>query len=278
MNTKELFGMENPWEHVAAMYDPNNLECLYGDRNNYVCVGDSKVIDDYNKNVKDTPDEIVTKIPAEPWWGNPLKARLIILSLNPGYVPEVNETLAKLMQTNEAVRRQLIIYKAKVLRLEAESFLPEEQTEEGCPISCKDAVNMLGDWYWVKMLRQLKEDAEKENGQIKEDVFYRQVALIEYCGYSSVTVKTSLPLSVDGSYGFLMKLISYISKKEDVCFLVMRDSYRWDKLLNGAQCSSNKIWRRKPRSRSQYITPGNFENEVYNNIVEFIACKEDNNV
>ena len=99
MNTKELFGMENPWEYVAAMYDPNNLECLYGDQNNYVCAGDCKVVDDYNQKVKDTSDEIITKIPAEPWWGNPLKARLIILSLNPGYVPEVNETLAKLLQT-----------------------------------------------------------------------------------------------------------------------------------------------------------------------------------
>lgn len=101
MNTKELFGMENPWEYVAAMYDPNNLECLYGDQNNYVCAGDCKVVDDYNQKVKDRSGEIITKIPAEPWWGNPLKARLIILSLNPGYVPEVNETLAKLLQTKE---------------------------------------------------------------------------------------------------------------------------------------------------------------------------------
>ena len=273
MNTKELFGMENPWEYVAAMYDPNNLECLYGDQNNYVCAGDCKVVDDYNQKVKNPSDEIITKIPAEPWWGNPLKARLIILSLNPGYVQEVNETLAKLLQTNEAVRRQLINYKAKTLRLEAEAFLPEEETEDGCPISCKDAVNILGDWYWVKMLRQLKEDFKKKNGQINEEVFYRQVALIEYCGYSSVTAKSSLPLNEEGSYGFLKKLVSYISKKEDVRFLIMRDSYRWDRLLKEIECSDDKIWRRKPRSRSQYITPGNFENDVYKKIVESLACK-----
>ena len=273
MNTKELFGMENPWEYVAAMYDPNNLECLYGDQNNYVCAGDCKVVDDYNQKVKDTSDKIITKIPAEPWWGNPLKARLIILSLNPGYVPEVNETLAKLLQTNEAVRRQLIDYKAKTLRLEAESFLPEGESVHGCPISCQEAVNMLGDWYWVKMLRQLKEDVEKKNGQINEEVFYRQVALIEYCGYSSVTAKISLPLNEEGSYGFLKKLVSYISKKEDVRFLIMRDSYRWDRLLKEIECSDDKIWRRKPRSRSQYITPSNFENDVYKKIVESLACK-----
>jgi hypothetical protein len=177
------------------------------------------------------------------------------------------------LQTNEAVRRQLINYKAKTLRLEAEAFLPEEETEDGCPISCKDAVNILGDWYWVKMLRQLKEDVEKKNGQINEEVFYRQVALIEYCGYSSVTAKISLPLNEEGSYGFLKKLVSYISKKEDVRFLIMRDSYRWDRLLKEIECSDDKIWRRKPRSRSQYITPGNFENDVYKKIVESLACK-----
>lgn len=273
MTTKE-FLEENPWLKVADMYKPDKADCLYGG-NNYFCEGDRSAIENYNNKAEGTTDEIITNVPAEPWWGNPLKARLIILSLNPGYVPEVNKTLALLMQTNEAVRRQLINYKAKTLRLEAESFLPEEKTEDGCPISCKDAVNMLGDWYWVKMLRQLKEDVEKESGQINEEAFYRQVALIEYCGYSSETAKTSLPLSEDGSYGFLMKLINYISKKEDVRFLIMRDSYHWERLLKEAKCSSGKIWKRKPRSRSQYVTPGNLGEDVYRKVVEFMVCKED---
>lgn len=277
MNTKELFGKKNPWVDVAAMYTPNNPECLYGDNNNYVCSGDKVAIDNYNEKAKGSSDEIKTQIPAEPWWGNPLKARLIILSLNPGYVPEVNMTLAKLMQANEAVRRQLIDYKAKTLRLEADSFLPLKDDDlVGSPVSCRDAVNMLGDWYWVKMLKHLREDVEQRNSQIREEEFYKQVALIEYCGYSSETAKRELPKSENGSNVFLKELIRYISKKEDVLFLIMRDVSRWEKLLKSINCHEDKWISRKPGSRSQYVTPENLvdgesENGNYNKLLSFLA-------
>jgi len=268
MNTKELFGMENPWEYVAAMYDPNNLECLYGDQNNYVCAGDCKVVDDYNQKVKDTSDKIITKIPAEPWWGNPLKARLIILSLNPGYVPEVNETLAKLLQTNEAVRRQLINYKAKTLRLEAEAFLPEEETEDGCPISCQEAVNMMGDWYWVKMLRGLRQDTK-----FGEKDFYRRIALVEYHGYSSQTSGRVFPRKGDKleSQAFIKSLLWYVAekRKEEVCFLVMRAKKEWRSLLSDKFFDSFNVIEKKPSSMiSQYITRANFEDDKYEQILK----------
>jgi hypothetical protein len=271
---EEQFKIEdNPWLEVAKMYIPSKIDCLYGE-NNYFCEGDRIAIGNYNKKASGT-DEIITKIPAEPWWGNPLKARLIILSLNPGYVPEVNKTLALLMQSNDAIRFQTIAYKAKTLRLAVDSFLPiKEDDVVDAPVSCRDCVNMLGDWYWVKMLRQLQEDVEKKAPMIDEEEFYKQVALIEYCGYSSETAKLSLPKSEEGSYGFLKKLLSHISKKEDIQFLIMRDANHWDKLLRTVECSTDKILYRKSKSRSQYITPGNFEKDVYKSIVEFLARKK----
>ena len=275
--TEEQLKSKNPWKEVADMYDYNNDKCLYSENNNYVCACDQDAINMYNEKAKGTKDEIITRIPAEPWWGNPLKARLIILSLNPGYVPEVNKTLALLMQSNDAIRFQTIAYKAKTLRLAVNSFLPVKEDDViDAPVSCRDCINMLGDWYWVKMLRQLQKDVEKKNPMIDEEEFYKQIALIEYCGYSSETAKLSLPKSEseEGSYVFLKKLISHISKKEDILFLIMRDADRWDGLLGTANCSTNKILHRKPKSRSQYITPGNFENDVYNSIVEFVAYKK----
>lgn len=270
--TEEELLKKNPWKEVASMYMPNRNDCLYGE-NNYLCEADRVVIENYNTKATGT-DEIITKIPAEPWWGNPLKARLIILSLNPGYVPEVNKTLALLMQSNDAIRFQTIAYKAKTLRLAVDSFLPvKEDDVVDAPVSCRDCINMLGDWYWVKMLRQLQEDVEKMNPMINKEEFYKQVALIEYCGYSSETAKLSLPKSEKGSYGFLKELISHISKKEDILFLIMRDADRWDRLLGTAKCSTNKILHRKPKSRSQYVTPGNFEKDVYKSIVEFFVRK-----
>ena len=258
---------ENPWLEVARMYLPSNIDCLYGE-NNYFCEGDRIAIENYNKKTSGTTDEITTKIPAEPWWGNPLKARLIILSLNPGYVPEVNKTLALLMQTNEAVRRQLIEYKAKTLRLEAESFLPEDEKDVNCPISCKEAVNMLGDWYWVKMLKQLKNDTELDD----EKEFYRRIALVEYHGYSSQTSGHVFPRKGDmlESQVFLKKMLWYIaeSRREEVCFLVMRAKKEWTKLLSQNFFDYFNVVEKKASSmRSQYITPDNFEKGQYDKIL-----------
>ena len=272
MTEKQLLE-NNPWKEVADMYSVDNTECLYGE-NHYFCNGDRDAIEKYNNKASGT-DKIITKIPAEPWWGNPLKAHLIILSLNPGYVPNVNKTLALLMQSSDAIRFQTIAYKAKTIQLAVDSFLPlKEDDVADAPVSCRDCVNMLGDWYWVKMLRQLQEDVKKENSMIDEEEFYKQVALIEYCGYSSETAKLSLPKSEEGSYGFLKKLISHISKKEDTQFLILREATHWDRLLRTVKCPTDKIWHRKSRSRSQYVTPGNFEKDVYKRIVEFLAHKK----
>lgn len=115
----------NPWKKLAEDYDKLALndDCLYGQDNKYYCEDDLSAINDFNKKWKGTTDEIITTIPVEPWWGNPLEAKLIILTLNPGYVPEVNESLAKLLQSNKIIRQKLMAYKKKTLLLEAESFL-----------------------------------------------------------------------------------------------------------------------------------------------------------
>ena len=268
---EEKFKLEdNPWLEVANMYIPSKTDCLYGE-NKYYCKGDKDAIENYNRNAKGTADEIITKIPSEPWWGNPLKARLIILSLNPGYVPEINKTLALLMQTNETVRRQLIEYKAKTLRLEAESFLPEEENDVNCPISCKEAVNMLGDWYWVKMLKQLKD----ATGLDDDKDFYRRVALVEYHGYSSQTSGRVFPRKGDmlESQVFLRKMLWHIaeSRREEVCFLVMRGKKEWAKLLSQEFFDVFNVVEKKPSSMiSQYITPANFEDGKYEEILKIL--------
>lgn len=265
--TAEQLKKENPWVDVADMYMSDKADCLYGE-NNYYCEGDRNAIENYNNKAKGTTDEIITNIPAEPWWGNPLTAKLIILSLNPGYVPEVNKTLALLMQTNEAVRRQLIDYKAKTLRLEAESFLPEGESVHGCPISCQEAVNMLGDWYWVKMLRELRQDTK-----FGEKDFYRRIALVEYHGYSSQTSGRVFPRKGDKleSQAFIKSLLWYVAekRKEEVCFLVMRAKKEWRSLLSDKFFDSFNVIEKKPSSMiSQYITRANFEDDKYEQILK----------
>jgi len=230
---------ENPWLEVAKMYSPNKMDCLYGE-NNYFCEGDRDAIENYNKKASGTTDEIITKIPAEPWWGNPLKARLIILSLNPGYVPEVNKTLALLMQTNETVRRQLIEYKAQTLRLEAEAFLPEDEKNEDCCITCNEAVNMLGDWYWVDKLRELREAyverRKNENARISdielENEFYKKIAVVEYCAYTSQNFSDSKLIEGLPSVEYVKDLVRYIESEGKALFVILRAERKWEKVLS----------------------------------------------
>ena len=275
MDTKRLFGIRNPWEDVAELYKADNDNCLYGD-NHYICHGDEKAIENYNSKAKGTSDEITTMIPAEPWWGNPLTARLIIFSLNPGYVPEVNMKLAKLMQNNDVVREQVINYKRKTLLLEADSFMPEATDNIfGSPITCKDAVNMLGDWYWHKMLKHLKKDAK-----IDDEPFFRQIALVEYHGYSSQTSNRVFPYKGDSlkSQEFLKEMIWYIANKntvkKDVRFLIMRSKDKWEKLLTKVFFDEfhDLIIEKKASSMiSQYITEANFDGNKYKEIVDFLT-------
>ncbi len=291
MNTEELFGMKNPWEHVAKMYESLEEDCLFSSSKSYVCEGDEQAIDVYNEKVdkaiegKDEEtklrilrDKIITNIPAEPWWGNPLEARLIILSLNPGYVPEVNMTLAKLMQSKEVVRKQVIEYKRKTLLFQVHSLMPEKKDNiEGSPITCKDAINMLGDWYWYKKLEQLRKDVYIENASIDETKFFRKIALVELHGYSSQTSNRTFP-RIDNtleSQQFTKEMIWYLAKdkKKDVRFLIMRSTKKWINLLSEEFFVKfkDKIIEKKTDSMiSQYITPANFNGNEYRNIIDFI--------
>jgi len=70
--------MNNPWKDLYSQKDDN-----------YILDADRKFIIDYNnklKNMGNKKYEIVNQLPG-PYVGNPCKATVIILSLNPGYNP-----------------------------------------------------------------------------------------------------------------------------------------------------------------------------------------------
>lgn len=279
-NNEFLKTHNNPWKEVAALYNESATDCLFSISQDYICSEDKAEIEKYNNSIIKAADnnprkddilgnKMVTNIPAEPWGGNPFKARLIILSLNPGYVPEVNEKLAKLLQSNDEIRKAIIKYKKQTLLFDTDSFLPEDdKVLLGCQISCKDAINMLGDWYWHKMFRQLREDVG-----IDENEFYKKVALIQYFGYSSQTAQRTLPYIP--SQDFTKEMIHHIAseRKEEVRFLVMRSKMEWKKLLGDDFFKNYEdIIITNDNVRCQYITVGNLGKENYSKIKEII-CK-----
>lgn len=269
----------NPWKEVADLYDESETDCLFSLSKGYIYSEDKAGIDKYNNSILNAADNnprkdeilgnrMVTNIPAEPWGGNPFKAKLIILSLNPGYVPEVNEKLAKLLQSNDEIRKAIIKYKKETLLFETDSFVPDDdKVLPNCQISCKDAINMLGDWYWHKMFRQLREDIG-----LDETGFYKKVALVQYFGYSSQTAQRTLPHIP--SQDFTRDMIYYIAseRQNDVCFLVMRSKKEWEKLLGSDFfVKYDDIIITNENVRCQYVTPGNLGEKNYEKIRNTIS-------
>ena len=271
MTEKELLA-QNPWIEVAKMYNSDEEDCLYSKTRQYVYSSDLSEIEKYNSKLalNDT-DRIITNIPAEPWSGNPLTANLIILSLNPGYVPEVNKTLALLLQSNKQIRKNIIEFKRDTLLLKAKSSIPKD--DKGKPISCRDAVNMLGDWYWYKKLKQLKDDVG-----LDDYTFFSKIALIEFHGYSSITSNRSFPLGKIylESQLFTKRMIQYIVQRDDVVFLIMRSKKKWTDFLGEGFINEyeNKFVIKDNKGMSQSITQDNLDGKNNSNGNKYQKLKD----
>ena len=275
MTEKELKD-ENPWKEVAKMLNPNEEDCLFRDESKewYVCSDDKNWIRDFNNECKKKEFRIITNTPPEPWRGNPLKANLILLSLNPGYDQNINESLAKLLQSNETVRKELVDFRRKTLKLDAVSFMPEKDNKE--PISCFEAEDMLSGWYWTKKFKELRE----ASGIKEESDFYKRIALVEFHGYSSMNYHEwygNQPTHLK-SQDFNKLLIRHIIEtRKDVCFLVLRSWEIWKKLLDDYEKdlveNNKKLFFINKNPRCQYITEKNLTTEVWKKVLEAVNRK-----
>ena len=258
MTEKELKD-KNPWRALAE-----NMKCIYSQQVSLTANDkEREAIERFNANKKNGKELVVT-VPPEPWQGNPLKARVIFLSLNPGFVERINVTCAKLIQACSETLEKLLDFKKKTLLLEADSFLPEEN--EGEPIGCRDAMSLLGDEYWENKFSNLINDEEVVNDDYSVEQFYRDVAIIQYHAYSSTVdggfpQKGCWPLP---SQEFTRDLIKYVADKNpDTVFVIMRAKDRWIKLLNsdGVWCDSmrkkKRLLIRNNKSMSQAISEKN---------------------
>lgn len=281
--TKEQLIMDNPWREAAEMLNPSDRECLCGDSNEYVLESDKPMIMEFNNDIKEHSDRIILQTPPEPWRGNPLEANLIILSLNPGYDVNINKTVAKLLQDNDAIREGVVKFRKDTLNLEAHSFLPEEGAK--MPISIKEAEDILGGWYWTKRFKNLR-----EKSGLDESEFYKRVAVLQFFGYSSTTCKKGFPRYNNHvelpSQNFNRQLIEYIieNKSDKVRFLILRAKQKWDGFLKKEdynlynQCS-DMFLKKTNKGRSQSITRenlmeidenGQMKNDVYEEVLKTI--------
>lgn len=246
--------MANHWGEITKGY---NQYDLYSETRQHIYPEDADIIQSFNAKA---PKECkyVLGIPAEPWQGNPLTAKLIILSLNAGYDEKYNKDAALSLRASiiEGVWRE----KARTLRLEAESFLPLQK-------EYADAFNTIGANYWYNKLRGLKSDLNMDDQE-----FFKKIALVQYCAYTSQKYQDFPKDTILPSQLLTKDIIrDLVYNHPDTKFVIMRSWKKWRNLLD------DDVWfMMQPRlivntNMSQALTKGNLGDNKYQEILDALS-------
>lgn len=208
----------NPWPAVynkwpCFRYSPWNI-CLAEDEQ-AVYEGDRRVIEDYNERHKKANDkQFILNIPPEPYRGNLRNPKLVILSLNPGYVERLNGNLVSMLDEKHRENFLSALYDNICL-------------EEGSSVVFNEEDNVIGDGYWRRMMDDIKEDLKDE----KYD-FMKKIALIQYIPYFSKEMGSHFKMETLPTQYYAKHLIRRILYEEpDALFLVMRSEKQWKSLI-----------------------------------------------
>ena len=234
--TEEELKIRNPWRNVAEKYEGSKF--LYSDTIDFVCDSDKEIIEEFNKRKKkDGKEEYEYKlsVPAYPWYGNPLKANVIVLSLNPGYV-EKESVIAKVIQhIPERYTEGYTEHLRKMLTLECGEFLPPKMGAKG--MTYRDLANLHQSWYWEDRLTNAF--VNDDTGLNFDDV-NKKFAVIQYVGYSSKKYAPFKKGTLLESQKFTRQLIEYILRNnQNAVFIVARNIKMWNEFI-GSIWEENK--------------------------------------
>ena len=221
MTDKDILAA-NHWNIVADSCQGN--EALYNEDKEYVYPGDEACIERYNSTASDKTRLILNTIPY-PFQGNPLTAKVIILSLNAGYIPRVNHYFAKILQHYPQLAEGVMCFMKENLRLEVKGFMPGISYSDEKHPNYQDAYNMLGDWYWFDIL------SKWENEGLNSDEIFSNVALIQSVPYASEKAKDLPKGRILPSQIFIKKMIWHITHSTDASFIVPRAVKKWQTIL-----------------------------------------------
>lgn len=262
MTDKDILAA-NHWNIVADSCQGN--EALYNEDKEYVYPGDEACIERYNSTASDKTRLILNTIPY-PFQGNPLTAKVIILSLNAGYIPRVNHYFAKILQHYPQLAEGVMCFMRENLRLEVKGFMPGISYSDEKHPNYQDAYNMLGDWYWFDIL------SKWENEGLNSDEIFSNVALIQSVPYASEKAK-DLPKGMRlPSQIFIKKMIWHIAHSTDTIFIVPRAVKKWQTILG-------PIWHRLEQEDrivigknplNQSLTKNNLGEEQYYKIINHL--------
>ena len=222
--SKDWLINNNPWETIAKEYQGYDL---YSTTRIFAVEADIELLELYNNCKKNDNHKYHLEIPAEPWQGNPLKAKIIILSLNPGWQEKYNKDIALEISKRGNIAEAVFKEKQKTLLFEADAFFPKNK-------EITDAISLIGENYWkgddkkAGRLSVLKPDG------MNDFDFYKKFAVVQYCAYTSKEYGGGfdkgkyLPTQI-----YTKELIRYIAyNRPDVKFVILRAEDKWKNLLD----------------------------------------------
>jgi hypothetical protein len=204
---------ENPWLRLTDSVKDNDYKPLKEN----IHPEDEKYIHEFNSLVKGQYRYNLRILP-EPFWGNVLDAKVIILTLNPGFVPKKNIDEFECLNENE--QKDFIKDQCEYMSLSAKQFIPNNINR-----------NSISDFYWDKKTKKLRNHFPDAN---------RKIALIQYIAYTSEKFK-DIPKKIskqiydlkDGpleTQQFALRLVRY-SIQENKVIIIARGKKLWCKAI-----------------------------------------------
>ena len=276
----------NPWKKEKG-FVKNSDSTLYDPDAEWVLKIDKDTINKFNEDNKKNDYKFILSNRPEPFTGNPLKAKVVILTLNPGYVERANKDYAMQLQESGSkdILQAVINHKDEQLQLEAKSFFCPRIKKNG-ELSYREANYKFDDEYWYKIFKKLRKDLNLNPEGDTEDDIFDNVALVQYVGYASQSWKPIPKKYPLPSQEFTRQLIGYLAfhAKTKPIIVVSRSYNEWKELLG------DEIWRKLKDDnrlvcrktiidkngvcrhiRTQSFSKKTFEGDGFNRIAEALA-------
>lgn len=242
--------LKNGWSIVADKMRGNTI---WSDKeeDELIYPGDATFIHSFNQ--KAEPDcRFVVGVPPMPFSGNLLKAKIIILTLNPSYIEKVNKDLCLKMSDTE--KAQLLCQMRDALNLDGGAIYDENKCSRE-----------QGDFYWQKSFAKLAMDAyEKSSEEIRHPI-YEDIAFLQMIGYHSKKFKYSVGIKRLPSTLFTNLLAKHLATETNKTFLVLRSEKQWREIFGEELWTKleteGRIITKGHKGMSQAISRGNIKKD-----------------
>ncbi|MCL2416608.1 MAG: hypothetical protein FWD02_01565 [Bacteroidales bacterium] len=236
-------GVENPWLHVVGLAKKSGH---YYDKNQtYATQEDLPILQEYNENVGQEHKFILDVLPC-PFEGDIFNAKIIILTLNPGFSEDHNHKLYN--ELNLENQKRITDYHIENLEL------------RGTAVHSDDVTDDLAGNYYTSKTKIIRE----EYGFQMSDF-----AVVQEIAYQSQGLPNPRPkkLKLDKikSAEFTRLLVRFIAKyrTDDYVFIIARNETYWKPLLQAIYSDEGRFKKHVTKTNSYgniTLTKGNIEN------------------